>query len=80
MKVKNKKYSNDEELFRIIVINFLIVFSIIFLSLLYNKKAEEIYNISKELLDNEKLQEPLRLIGISISSFRETENRQITFF
>lgn len=45
MKVKNKKYSNDEELFRIIVINFLIVFSIIFLSLLYNKKAEEIYNM-----------------------------------
>lgn len=43
--MKNKKYSNDEELFRIIVINFLIVFSIIFLSLLYNKKAEEIYNM-----------------------------------
>lgn len=46
----------------------------------YIRATEEIYNISKELLDNEKLQEPLRLIGISISSFRETENRQITFF
>ena len=33
MKVKRKKYSNDEELFRIIVINLLIVFSIMFLSL-----------------------------------------------
>ena len=41
MKVKRKKYSNDEELFRIIVINLLIVFSIMFLSLLYNKKAED---------------------------------------
>lgn len=43
--MKKKKYSNDEELFRIIVINLLIVFSIMFLSLLYNKKAEEIYNM-----------------------------------
>lgn len=40
--MKKKKYSNDEELFRIIVINLLIVFSIMFLSLLYNKKADDV--------------------------------------
>ena len=39
--MKRKKYSNDEELFRIIVINLLIVFSIMFLSLLYNKNVED---------------------------------------
>lgn len=46
----------------------------------YISSAEEIYNISKDLLESAELQEPLRLIGISVSSFRETESDQITFF
>lgn len=63
MKVKNKKYSNDEGLFRIIVINLLIVFLIMFLSLLYNKKAEEIYN----MMPDQSLSEDTSLTDVTVT-------------
>lgn len=67
MKVKKKKYSNGEELFRIIVINLLIAFSIMFLSLLYNKKAnkkaEEIYN----MMPDQSLSEDTSLTDVTVT-------------
>lgn len=46
----------------------------------YISSHEEIYNVSKELLESEELKSSLRLIGISISSFKEKEIEQMTLF
>ncbi|HZK00939.1 MAG TPA: DNA polymerase IV [Tissierellaceae bacterium] len=46
----------------------------------YISHNEEIYNVSKELLESEELKSSLRLIGVSISSFKEREIEQMTLF
>ena len=46
----------------------------------YVDSYEDIYEIACEMLDEEKLEEELRLIGISITSFKEDNKEQITFF
>lgn len=46
----------------------------------YIYKSEEIYSVCKELLELEDLKDELRLIGVSISSFKETEVEQLTLF
>lgn len=46
----------------------------------YISSYEEIFNVSKELLESEDLKSNLRLIGISISSFKEKEIEQMTLF
>ncbi|MFT8340422.1 MAG: DNA polymerase IV [Clostridium beijerinckii] len=38
----------------------------------------EIYKVAEELLDSEQLKEEVRLIGVSISSFKETEVQQMS--
>ena len=38
----------------------------------------EIYKIAEELLESEELKEDVRLIGVSISSFKETEVEQLS--
>lgn len=44
------------------------------------QNEEDIFNACREILDGEELKEELRLIGVSISSFKETETEQLTFF
>jgi len=44
------------------------------------QNEEDIFNVSREILEIEELKEELRLIGISISSFKETKTEQLTFF
>lgn len=44
------------------------------------QNEEDIFNSCREILEGEELKEELRLIGISISSFKETETEQLTFF
>ncbi|WP_294373139.1 DNA polymerase IV [uncultured Clostridium sp.] len=46
----------------------------------YISTHEEIFNVSKELLEMEELKSTLRLIGVSISSFKEKEMEQMTLF
>lgn len=46
----------------------------------YISTSEEIYKVSEELLVGEPLEEDLRLIGISISSFKENRIEQLTLF
>ena len=38
----------------------------------------EIYRVAEELLESEELKEDVRLIGVSISSFKETEVEQLS--
>ena len=38
----------------------------------------EIYRVAEELLESEDLKEDVRLIGVSISSFKETEVEQLS--
>ena len=45
----------------------------------YIYKGEDIFNTAKELLEMEVLKEEVRLIGVSISSFKEDEIEQISF-
>ena len=45
----------------------------------YIGSAEEIFEVAKELLDMEVLKEEVRLIGISISSFKENQMEQMSF-
>lgn len=40
----------------------------------------EIFEIAKELLEAEQLKDEIRLIGVSVSSFKENELQQITLF
>ena len=40
----------------------------------------EIFKIAKEILESEELKEEVRLIGVSISSFKETEAQQMSLF
>ena len=42
--------------------------------------SEDIYNVCKELLEAEELYDELRLIGVSISSFKESKVEQLTLF
>lgn len=46
----------------------------------YISNHVEIFNVSKELLESEELTSTLRLIGVSISSFKEKEIEQMTLF
>lgn len=46
----------------------------------YISHHEDIFNVSKELLESEELKSNLRLIGVSISSFKEKEMEQMTLF
>ena len=46
----------------------------------YISSKEEIYEIGKEILEAEDLQQDLRLIGITISSFKESEMEQLRLF
>lgn len=46
----------------------------------YTNDAEEIYNVCKEILQEEELKEELRLIGVSISSFQEPKIEQLSLF
>lgn len=46
----------------------------------YISNKDEIFDVAKELLENEELNQKLRLIGVSISSFKETEIEQISLF
>jgi DNA polymerase-4 len=46
----------------------------------YISTAEEIYEVAKEIIQGEELKEELRLIGISISSFKETKIEQLRLF
>ena len=38
----------------------------------------QIFNVAEELLESEELKEEVRLIGVSISSFKETEVEQLS--
>lgn len=44
----------------------------------YIGSQNEIFKVAKELLESEKLIEEIRLIGVSISSFKETEVEQMS--
>ncbi|MBE6062748.1 MAG: DNA polymerase IV [Clostridium butyricum] len=44
----------------------------------YISTNKEIYNVAKEMLESEQLYQSLRLIGVSISSFKENEIEQMT--
>lgn len=46
----------------------------------YISSKEDIYKVAKELLENEEIDEDLRLIGVTISSFKETEVEQLKLF
>ena len=46
----------------------------------YIDSFEEIYDIVCEMLDEEVLEEELRLIGVSITSFKVDDREQMTFF
>lgn len=46
----------------------------------YIYKSEDIYSVCRELLELEDLKDELRLIGVSISSFKETEIEQLSLF
>jgi DNA polymerase-4 len=44
----------------------------------YIGTQKEIYKVAEELLESEELKEEIRLIGVSISSFKETEVEQMS--
>lgn len=44
----------------------------------YIGTQKEIYKVAEELLESEDLKEPVRLIGVSISSFKENEIEQMS--
>lgn len=44
----------------------------------YISSQKEIYNAAKEMLESEELKQSLRLIGVSVSSFKENEIQQMT--
>ena len=46
----------------------------------YIDSSDEIFKICKEIIDNEEFQEELRLIGVSISSFKESTIEQLKMF
>ena len=46
----------------------------------YISSASEIYEVVKELLLAEELKEEVRLIGVTVSSFKETKVEQLTLF
>ena len=46
----------------------------------YTNEVNEIFEVVKELLENEDFKEDIRLIGVSISSFNEYEVEQISLF
>lgn len=45
---------------------------------IYIGSQKEIFEVAKELLESEELKEEVRLIGVSISSFKENEIEQMT--
>ena len=46
----------------------------------YIYTSEDIYSVCRELLELEDLKDELRLIGLSVSSFKETEIEQLSLF
>ncbi|MDO5517597.1 MAG: DNA polymerase IV [Clostridium sp.] len=44
----------------------------------YISSQQEIFGVAKEMLESEELKQSLRLIGVSISSFKENEVQQMT--
>jgi DNA polymerase-4 len=44
------------------------------------QNEEDIFNECREILEFEEFKEEIRLIGVSISSFKETKTEQLTFF
>ena len=46
----------------------------------YINKAEDIYNIAIEIIEEEVFSEPIRLIGLTVSSIKEEKVEQLTLF
>lgn len=46
----------------------------------YTNNFEEIYKVCEEILNNEKINEYIRLIGVTVSSFKENTVEQLTLF
>lgn len=46
----------------------------------YTNNFEDIYNTSKEILINEKINKGIRLIGVTVSSFKESTIEQLSLF
>ena len=46
----------------------------------YINKAEDIYNIAIEIINEEVFSEPIRLIGLTVSSIKEEKVEQLTLF
>ena len=44
------------------------------------QNEDDIYKASREILEAEKLEEEIRLIGVSVSSFKENKIEQLAFF
>lgn len=48
--------------------------------LYYTNDPIEVYNVCKEILEDEELDEDIRLIGVSVSSFQEPKIEQLSLF
>ncbi|MCF0148958.1 MAG: DNA polymerase IV [Clostridium sp.] len=46
----------------------------------YTNNFEEIYKVCEEILNNEEINEYIRLIGVTVSSFKENTIEQLTLF
>ncbi|MBM6860740.1 DNA polymerase IV, partial [Clostridium saudiense] len=46
----------------------------------YINKAEDIYNIAIEIIEEENFTETIRLIGLTVSSIKEEKVEQLTLF
>lgn len=46
----------------------------------YINRAEDIYNVAIEILKEESFTEPIRLIGLTVSSVKEEKSEQLTLF
>lgn len=46
----------------------------------YTNNFQDIYNVCEEILNNEEISESIRLIGVTVSSFKENTVQQLTLF
>ncbi len=46
----------------------------------YTNNFQDIYNVCEEILNNEEISENIRLIGVTVSSFKENTVQQLTLF
>ncbi len=46
----------------------------------YTNNFQDIYNVCEEILNNEEINENIRLIGVTVSSFKENTVEQLTLF